>query len=41
LQYTDLPVAEIAWRLQFSEPSSFHRFFKKGTGKTPVEYKHA
>jgi len=41
LQYTDLPVAEIAWRLQFSEPSSFHRFFKKGTGKTPAEYKHA
>jgi AraC-like DNA-binding protein len=41
LQYTDLPVAEIAWRLQFSEPSSFHRFFKKGTGKTPAEYKDA
>lgn len=39
LQYTELSVAEIAWRLQFSEPSSFHRFFKKGTDRTPLEYR--
>jgi len=39
LQYTELPLAEIAWRLRFSEPSSFHRFFKKETGQTPVEYR--
>lgn len=39
LQYTDLTVAEIAWRLRFSEPSSFHRFFKKETDRTPLEYR--
>jgi len=39
LQYTDLSMAEIAWRLRFSEPSSFHRFFKKETGRTPLEYR--
>jgi AraC-like DNA-binding protein len=41
LQYTDLSIAEIAGRLQFSEPSSFHRFFKKETDRTPVEYRNA
>jgi len=41
LQYTDLSVAEIAWRLRFSEPSSFHRFFKNGAGRTPLEYRSA
>jgi len=41
LQYTDLSVAEIAWRLRFSEPSSFHRFFKKETDRTPLEYRSA
>ena len=39
LQYTELSVAEIAWRLGFSEPSSFHRFFKKEADLTPVEYR--
>jgi AraC-like DNA-binding protein len=39
LQYTDLSMAEIAWRLQFSEPSSFHRWFKKETDNTPLEYR--
>lgn len=41
LQYTELSVAEIAWQLHFSEASAFHRFFKKGTGRTPVEYRKA
>lgn len=39
LRFTDLSVAEIAWRLQFSEPSSFNRFFKKETQMTPLEYR--
>lgn len=39
LLYTGLSVAEIAWRLKFSEPSSFHRFFKKETDRTPLEYR--
>jgi AraC family transcriptional activator of pobA len=39
LRNTDLSVAEIAYRLQFSEPSSFNRFFKKDAGSTPLEYR--
>jgi AraC-like DNA-binding protein len=39
LLYTDLSMSEIAWRLRFSEPSSFHRFFKKETDHTPLEYR--
>lgn len=39
LRYTDLSVAEIAYKLQFSEPSSFNRSFKKGSGLTPLEYR--
>ena len=41
LRHTDLSVAEIAYQLQFSEPSSFNRSFKKGTGLTPLEYRNA
>jgi AraC-like DNA-binding protein len=41
LQYTDLSVAEIAWRLHFSEPSSFHRFFRKEAKQTPLDYRAA
>jgi AraC-like DNA-binding protein len=39
LRYTELPIAEIAWRLRFSEPSSFHRFFRKETAQTPAAYR--
>jgi AraC family transcriptional regulator, transcriptional activator of pobA len=39
LNHTDLSAAEIAYRLRFSEPSSFNRFFRKGSGQTPVEYR--
>ncbi|MCF4164063.1 AraC family transcriptional regulator [Zavarzinia compransoris] len=35
----DASVAEIAARLGFSEPSSFHRAFKKWTGLQPREYR--
>lgn len=39
LKYTDLSLADITYQLQFSEPSSFSRFFKKEAGMTPLEYR--
>lgn len=39
LSRTRLPVAEIAIRVGFSDPSAFHRSFKKWTGLAPGEYR--
>lgn len=39
LQHTDLGVGEIAFHLQFSEPTHFTRFFKRLTGRTPLDYR--
>ncbi|BES72025.1 AraC family transcriptional regulator [Marinobacter nanhaiticus D15-8W] len=36
---TDLPIPEIAFRLGFSETTSFHRRFKNRAGMTPGEYR--
>lgn len=40
LGYTEQTIAEIAWQLDFSDPSSFNRFFKKATGETPLAYRN-
>jgi AraC family transcriptional regulator, transcriptional activator of pobA len=39
LTYTDNDIAEIAFHLNFSEPTHFTKFFKKETGKTPMEHR--
>ncbi len=39
LKYTDQSVAEIAYKLDFSDPASFNRFFKAGTTQTPLHYR--
>lgn len=39
LKYTDKPVKEIVWQLNFPTPSVFNKFFKKHTNLTPSEYR--
>ncbi|MBH8551208.1 AraC family transcriptional regulator [Nostocaceae cyanobacterium CENA357] len=38
LKTTDTPIHDVAFLLGFSEPSAFHRAFKRWTGKTPRAY---
>ena len=40
LRNTSLSLHDIAQKLGFSEPRSFHRSFKNWTGKTPGEYRN-
>ncbi len=40
LRTLELPIAEIAYLLGFSEGSAFTRAFKKWTGDSPVEYRN-
>lgn len=40
LERGDLSIHEVAEKLGFSEPSTFHRAFKKWTGMTPGAYRH-
>ena len=40
LKYTGQTVGEIAYHLSFSDPASFNRFFKSGTGETPLSYRN-
>ena len=39
LNQPQLSVAEVGYRLGFSEPSAFHRAFKRVTGLTPQDYR--
>lgn len=39
LNHPQLSVAEVGYRLGFSEPSAFHRAFKRATGMTPLDYR--
>ena len=41
LRYSDAPVKEIAARLDFPDPASFHKFFKARTGMTPTQYRRS
>ena len=38
LDRAELPINEIAAQLGFTDPSAFHRSFKKWTGATPGQY---
>lgn len=39
LKKLDIPIYDVAFLLGFSEPSAFHRAFKRWTGKTPKVYR--
>ncbi len=39
LLHSRLSVAEIAYKLEFSDPSHFNKFFRKLAGCTPLEYR--
>ncbi len=40
LLYTSLTIAEIAYKLEFSDPSHFNRFFKKYCELTPADFRN-
>lgn len=40
ISYTELSIAEIAYKLDFSDPANFGKFFKKQTGLTPLEFRN-
>jgi AraC-like DNA-binding protein len=40
LRLTHQSVSEIAYGLDFSDPATFGRFFRKETGMTPLDYRH-
>lgn len=39
LRYSNLSISEISYKLNFSEPANFIRFFKKMTSITPSQYR--
>ena len=39
LKYSDIPIKEIVSRLNFPNPSTFHKFFKAKAGLTPLQYR--
>lgn len=40
LLHSKLSIAEIAYKLDFTDPSYFNKFFRKIAGCTPLEYRH-
>lgn len=40
LLHTKLTISEIAYKLQFADPSHFNRFFKKRSGETPLQFRN-
>ena len=41
LQDRSLSIADVAYFLQYSEPTAFNRSFRRWTGRTPSEFRHA
>ena len=39
IQFTNADIAQIAYRLNFSDPTNFGKFFKKHSDLTPLEYR--
>jgi AraC family transcriptional regulator, transcriptional activator of pobA len=40
LKHTELTISEIAYQLDFTDPSHFNKFFKKGMELTPLSYRN-
>jgi AraC-like DNA-binding protein len=40
LRYSDISIAEIAWQLDFTDPSHLSRFFRKHTTLTPLAWRN-
>ena len=39
LKYSDIPVKEVVYRLNFPSQTVFYKYFKKHTGMTPTDYR--
>ena len=41
LKYSETPIKEIVFKLNFPNQSVFYKFFKAHTGMTPTEYRNS
>ena len=41
LKYSDMPIKEIVFRLNFSSQTVFYKYFKAHTGMTPTDYRNS